>query len=289
MGFDSTLELPYPRLVEGRFASIDALTDEALFDACGVRVAFTLRGGGVSAAPYDSLNLGDHVGDDLDCVARNRELLLSAFGVQHATAINPLQVHGDRIVAVEHMQDAGSAARSAREGADAVAVLCDDVAALLCFADCMPVVAVAPNGCFAVVHAGWRGVENRIAAEALRLLADRTGADPASFNIYLGPHIRSCHFEVAPDLAQRFASSFGEHVVVRDAGGLHVDLARAMRIQLEECGADCRRILDAGICTVCSQDRFFSYRGSGGTCGRHAAFAVRPSGAGSRPVSIQER
>lgn len=57
-GLEATLDLPLPRLVEGRFSNLTAFTDEALFEACGVRIAFTERSGGVSVPPYDSLNLG---------------------------------------------------------------------------------------------------------------------------------------------------------------------------------------------------------------------------------------
>ncbi len=277
MGYAPTLELPYPRLVEGRFASIDALTDEDLLAACGVRIAFTERTGGLSAPPYDCLNVGDHVQDEPELVAGNRARLLSAFDACGASVVNPLQVHGDRIVEVSSEEDADRAIAIAREGADSVVVSCDGVAALLCFADCMPVIVVSPDGSFAVVHAGWRGVCNRIAVHSVESLARLSGVDPAAFNVYIGPYIRSCHFRVDGDLPERFAALFGDSTVIEDSEGVRVDLGHAMRVQLGEAGIDSRRIADAGFCTVCSQERFFSYRGSGGTCGRHGAFAVRSS------------
>ncbi len=280
MGFASTLELPYPRLVEGRFASIDALTDEDLFSATGVRIAFTERMGGVSLSPYDSLNLGDHVDDDPQSVSRNRGLLLEAFGAQGADMVNPLQVHGDVVVSIGSRDSFARAREEAREGADSIVVGCDDVAALLCFADCMPVIIVSPDGSFAVVHAGWRGVANRIAVRSAEHLSRLSGHAPSSFNVYMGPFIHACHFQVSDDLADSFATAFGRHVVSASDDGSSVDLGEAMRVQLHAAGIQPSRIADAGVCTVCDQDRFFSYRGSGGVCGRHGAFAVRVSGAG---------
>ena len=135
---------------------------------CGVTLAFTERTGGVSAAPYASLNLGDACGDRAEDVAANRRRALDAIGAGACAErlVNPRQVHGDEVVVVREGTDAAVAAarRQAREGADAVVCLATDVPVLLCYADCVPVVLVAPGG-FAVVHSGWRGTDARIAAK----------------------------------------------------------------------------------------------------------------------------
>ena len=104
---ETTLELPLPHLSRGRFASIGALTDEALFDRTGIRIAFTERIGGVSEGPFASLNLGDHVNDDAACVARNRAIVAEAFDVGPDSLVVPHQVHGGAIVRV-----AGSSAEA---------------------------------------------------------------------------------------------------------------------------------------------------------------------------------
>ena len=80
-GLEATLDLPLPRLVEGRFSNLTAFTDEALFEACGVRIAFTERSGGVSEPPYDSLNLGLHVNDNPESVRENRRRVLSLIHI----------------------------------------------------------------------------------------------------------------------------------------------------------------------------------------------------------------
>ena len=157
-GLEATLDLPLPRLVEGRFSNLTAFTDEALFEACGVRIAFIERLGGVSEPPYDSLNLGLHVNDNPESVRENRRRVCEAFGIDPTRLIVPNQVHGADVAVCENAGDIAETREFAAEGSDAVAVGCDDVAALLCFADCAPVIIVAPSGKFAVAHCGWRGV-----------------------------------------------------------------------------------------------------------------------------------
>ena len=269
------------------------LTDDALFEACGTRIAFTTRLGGVSKPPYDSLNLGAHVGDDADAVAANRARVLEALGAADAALIVPDQVHQTQVITISQADDAALARVRARaaEGTDALVVQPLHVAALLNFADCMPVIMVAPSGRFAIAHAGWRGAVAGIVGKAFRQLVrvecaavapqcseDALRAIAASCNVYIGPHIQAECFETGEDVAQRFRDEFGD-AVAPDAR--HVDLSAAARVDLERAGCDLERVFDVGICTVCSNDRYFSYRAAGGTCGRHGALGVRLRGEGA--------
>lgn len=275
MQLEATLELPHPRLVEGCFANVTAFTDDALYAATGVRIAFLERFGGTSAEPFDSLNVSPFLDDDEADVASNIQTVLDAFDVSDAALIQPRQIHEDGVVVCAAQADAPEAARKAREGADAVVVSCNRVAALLCFADCVPVILVSPKGSFSVVHAGWRGVMNGISMKALNELCKLDGVDAHEVNVYIGPHIRACHFEVSADLAERFAAAYGPSCLV-DA--CHVSLSRALRAGLQAQGANPSRIVDVDICTVCEADadrRFYSYRATQGVCGRHGAFAIR--------------
>ena len=267
-------DLPMPRLSECERGGIALITDDNLFESTGVRMAFTERVGGVSARPYASLNLATHVEDDCDAVTRNREILLAALGAQQAALVVPNQVHGTELVSIASADAAcvAQAEQLAAEGADGVLVSCENVAALLCFADCMPVVVVAPGGRFTVVHAGWRGVYARIAVKAVAALCELAGCEPSQCNVYLGPYIHAKCFEVGEDLERKFAAEFGQGCI---AAPRHVDLGWAMRESLLEAGVDPLRIADADACTVCNNERFFSYRAEGGVCGRHGAIAVR--------------
>lgn len=271
----ATLDMPFPRLSEGRFSSYAALTDDALYEKTGVRIAFTQRTGGVSEPPFDSFNLGGHVGDDPACVSRNRDILLEGIGAPDAFVIQPNQVHGDRVVVCERRQDVETCSARAREGADGVVVRASDVAAILCFADCVPIIAVSPAGSFAVVHAGWRGVVAHIAEKAVDMLCAADGVDASAVNVYIGAHIEACCFEVGENVAARFANEFGACALARPR---HVDMTAALVAGLASHGVDTRRIACAHVCTMCdSAGRYYSYRRSAGVCGRHAAAAVRVS------------
>ena len=139
---------------------------------------------------------------------------------------------------------------------------------------------VSPTGRFAVVHAGWRGVDNLISVASVRWMAASdaayTGEDPykmlAHYNVYLGPHIHAECFETGPDVHARFVEQFGQECAY-DA--THIDLSAALRMQLVDVGIDPLRICDMNRCTVCNNTEFFSYRAQGGTAGRHGAFAYR--------------
>lgn len=272
--------LPYPRMDAQDCASIRILTDETLFAKFGVRIAFTSKKGGVSKPPFEALNLASHVGDDLDAVLENRRILLEALGLPHVSLLNPNQVHGTEIVRVEaaDRESLGRAASAIAAGADGIVVECADVAALLCFADCLPVIVVSPSGRFAVAHAGWRGAVAGIAGKAVALLAEADAADavaeyvPSQYNAYIGPYIHSECFETGADVAQRFSEAFGNEAL-RDSR--HVDLGRAVAIDLVRAGVDEQRIADAGMCTRCHPDEYYSYRATGGLCGRHGAFCVK--------------
>ena len=279
-----TPHLPLPSLSARRFGArrIPALTDEALFEQTGVRIAFTEREGGASKGAFSSFNLGSHVGDNLNCVVENRLRLLEALDASNAQLIVPNQVHGDRVVLVDDADPAcvDAARRQAEEGADALVVSVQGIAALLCFADCVPVIVVSPTSRFAVVHAGWRGVVSAVAVKAVRELAaaDEAGLGPsaaAAYNVYVGPHIHAECFETGEDVRALFADRFGEACAPDQR---HVDLSAALTASFVEAGIDRRRIEDAGICTACEPARYYSYRALGGVCGRHGAFACRKAG-----------
>ncbi len=273
----TTLALPVPELTKGRFASLDAYTDEMLFLATGVRIAFTTRQGGFSQGCYGSLNLGHHVEDDLDTVLRNRRIVQGSFGCAEAPLIVPNQVHGSNLVSVRSIGETERAQQLAGEGADGVLVEAPGVATMLCFADCVPVIMVSATGRFAVVHAGWRGVDNLISVKTAQALVQADARELgkgfiSQLNVYIGPHIGPECFETGEDVHSRFRRQFGEACVFDPT---HIDLAAALRVQLQGIGIGADSICDLGKCTVCCNDEFFSYRAQGGVCGRHGAFAYR--------------
>ena len=270
------MTLPLPQLDAlplGAHRALWVLSDERLFAQTGVRIAFTNREGGVSVGPYASLNCGAYVEDDPHAVARNRQIVLDALGASEVPLIVPNQVHGTNVVYVSQGNDE-EAQREAAEGADALVVTASEVAALFLFADCLPLIVVAPSGAFAVGHAGWRGAVAHIASKTAFELAARTGEDAAQFNAYIGPHIRSECFEAGAEVVERFVTEFNASVV---EGERHVSLARAVACDLVAAGLLLERIADCGMCTKCNSDLYFSYRATQGRCGRHSAVVVRSS------------
>lgn len=270
------LELPFPHLSEGRFASVHAYTDEGLFATHGIRIAFTERTGGVSEGPYYSLNIG-RVSDEPKRIAENQKILLNAFRLEYETCLRPSQVHGDEVYVVETQADYEEVQSRIEKGVDALIIEPARVAALLGFADCVPVILVSPSGTFAVVHAGWRGVVAGIVPKAfLKLRESDRGKGFAfsshDYNVYIGPYIHAECFEVGEEVRLAFSETFGPDCLVDDS---HVDLGKALRLSLEEEGVEPSRIGDIDICTVCENDRFYSHRAQDGVCGRHGVFAIR--------------
>lgn len=255
-------------------------TDPAL-DREGLVFGFTERLGGVSAGPYSALNLASHVGDDPSCVNENRDRLLDALGLAtlRDRLVIPEQVHGERIelVGPGHC-GAGAFAGTGRpplSGTDAVVIAQPGIPVLLCFADCVPIILVAPGPACAVVHAGWRGALGSLPGKSAVRLADIAACSPAQIHAYVGPHIRACHYEVGEDVLSQFCNSFGT-LARASSGGL--DLEHVVSASLRLAGVDQCNITSLGTCTAETTDRFFSYRAEGGLTGRHSAFAcITPS------------
>lgn len=240
----------------------------------GVTLAFTERTGGLSRQPYGSLNLGDACGDDAATVAANRRLLLLALGAEELEErlVNPRQVHGSDVLVISDGSDSSvaEARELAREGVDAIVCTAKDVPVLLCYADCVPVVLVAPGG-FAVIHSGWRGTIARISGKALDKLVEAVGCDASEVLCYVGPHISAADYEVSATLAERFVGEFGRDVASADN---HLDLGLAVRQTLVDAGLRAEAICDECPSTASATSRFFSYRAEGGTCGRIGAIAL---------------
>lgn len=240
----------------------------------GVSLAFTERHGGVSTGDFSSLNLGDACGDDPAAVAENRLRALAALGAEGLSGrlVNPRQVHGDHVVVVTSSEAAelASVRNEAGEGADAVVCTAAGVPVLLCYADCVPVVLVAEGG-FAVIHSGWRGTVARISAKALATLATETGHAPQEVRAYVGPHIAGEDYEVSAGLMGRFVDEFGP---AAQAGERLLDLEACIVQTLVEEGVPADMIAGTHASTSRETGRFFSYRATGGSCGRHGALVV---------------
>jgi len=231
---------------------------------------FTTRTGGSSAAPFDSLNLGDRVEDAPGAVAENWRRLELATGLGFARV---RQVHGPRVIT-------GMEPSAPCEEADGVVSPSVGVAACVAVADCVPILlARADRTAVAALHAGWRGTLERIAAEGVRALSGETAADPPL--AVIGPSIGPCCYEVAPELAARFEAVFGPRVVQPGPIGPHLDLWYANERALRDAGV--ARVANLRRCTACEPRLFFSHRRDGGRTGRMVAFIAPPPISAGRP------
>jgi hypothetical protein len=246
--------------------------------ACGARAAFSTRSGGVSAAPFDALNLGLHVGDDDAAVLENRRRLWSALELDPAAPVGARQVHGAR-VAVAAAADRGRGARShsaALADADGLVTAERGLPLFALAADCALLALAAPNasGC-AVLHAGWRGLLAGVVEEGVRLLCAASSAAPRELRAFAGPLLGEECFEVREDFAAALAAAWGAaeagRLVAREAAGrMRFRAEAALRARLDGAGLLPENVELAGRCTACRPEEFFSHRSSGGRAGRMA-------------------
>jgi YfiH family protein len=240
------------------------------------RHGFTTRAGGVSVAPYDSLNLGGKWGDVPERVAENRRRLARAAGAPLFVAT---QVHG---AAIARVRPGDAPADLAGVKADGLCSDRPDVALGIFVADCIPALVADPRtGAFAAVHAGWRGTVAGVLPAAVRALQEHFGARPADLRVALGPAIGACCFEVGPEVIAAFeaelpgARAAGVVVEGGDGGKPSIDLKRANRVLLERAGV-APEAIDAGDeCTSSDRGRFYSYRRDRGETGQHLGFISR--------------
>jgi YfiH family protein len=228
----------------------------------GGRVLFTTRRGGVSAGPFESLNLGRLTDDDGANVDANRERLAAAVGLPRERFMYGRQVHG---ASVRRATEPPGAERPAVEE-DGQATALDDAAALVFVADCLPVM-LAADGAVAALHCGRRGLAAGIVAEGVAALREVGGRGPIAAAI--GPGARGCCYEVSEDVHAEFAGVPGAR-----AGERNLDLPAIARHRLAEAGVE--TVHDPGLCTICAGDElFFSHRRDMGVTGRQAGVAWR--------------
>ena len=229
-----------------------------------VKALQTTRNGGFSAAPYASLNLGDHVGDNPLAVSRNR-MLLSTLLPSEPVWLK--QVHGTTVVdaAQTSCWPEADACVSSRAGAVCVVMT----------ADCLPVLLCDEQGSVVgAAHAGWRGLCDGVIEQTVRAM----NAPPQTLMAWLGPAIGPQAFEVGEEVRAAFIAAQQEAAmafvprtadVANTSGKWHADIYQLAHLRLNALGIT--RIYGGGLCTHTDSARFFSYRRDGAT-GRMGTF-----------------
>lgn len=235
----------------------------------GVRALFTTRLGGVSVAPFDSFNLGDHVRDEPLAVAANRERLAGLTSPARPVFLQ--QVHGTQVVQLTPDTADGTVA-------DACLASVPGVAATIMVADCLPVLFAHASGtAVAAAHAGWRGLVHGVLEAAALALRDAAGE--GDIMAWLGPCIGPKAFEVGAEVCEAFVSADHEaaaHFWPLGEGKFLADLPALARLRLRAVGITHVHGNDSSQpwCTVTQPSHFFSHRRDAvdlGSTGRMAA------------------
>ena len=236
-----------------------------------IHAVFTRRGG-VSPAPWDSLNLGWTVGDDEARVEENYHRVAAAIGAKRAALTTTWQVHGNRILLADAKHRGGSLGK-----ADGLITNTPGIPLLQRYADCTPILLYDPEHRAAgIAHAGWQGVVNRTAEAAVRAMQQTFGSDPARMVGAVGPAIGPCCYEVGPEVAAAIRGSQQDpDDLLRPSqrpGHAYLDLWQANARQLQDAGVGSVEV--AELCTACHTDIFFSHRGDKGKSGRFGAVVM---------------
>jgi YfiH family protein len=223
-----------------------------------VRALQTTRQGGSSTAPYDSLNLGDHVGDAPLTVARNRMLLNNLLPSEPVWLE---QVHGTLVVNADMA--------SCRPQADACIARHRAAVCVVMTADCLPVLLCDTRGSVVgAAHAGWKG----LAAGVIEATVRKMDVAPQELMAWLGPAISQDAFEVGDEVRTAFIAAQPQSAaafVPGQNGKWFADIHALARLRLNALGIT--RIYGGNYCTYRERERFFSYRRDGAT-GRMGTF-----------------
>ena len=244
-------------------------------DGITVPHGFTTRLGGVSTGTQSRLNLAVGRGDSLENVEENLRRLGRAVGFDPEKLVMTLQIHSDIVRVVTEKDHIGLCHRDYPK-CDALVTNTPGVALLVFTADCTPLLFFDPaTGAVGAAHAGWRGTAQAIGAKVVHAMAENFGAKPENIRAAIGPNIGMCHFETDHDVPEAMRAAFGPEVdayIEKRGEKYHLDLKQINAMVLRRCGVEHIDISDD--CTVCSCDRFWSHRATGGERGSQGAVIV---------------
>ncbi|ANE04399.1 peptidoglycan editing factor PgeF [Corynebacterium crudilactis] len=233
-----------------------------------VRKVFTTRAGGVSQSPYESFNLGDHVGDNPESVAANRARLASIIGLASHDVVYMEQIHSNTVTVI----DAAPADGQAVEATDALITTQRGLALAVLVADCVPVLlSDAEAGVIAAVHAGRMGARNGIVAKTIEKMVE-LGAVPNRIHALMGAAASGARYEVPEAMARDVEAKLPGSIARTTKGSTGLDIRAGLLRQMLSLGV---QMIDSDPrCTIEDED-LFSYRREG-TTGRQAGVVWLP-------------
>lgn len=245
------------------FYTLDSFHNPTTFQQFSHLVAAeSTRRGGVSSAPFSSLNLGINTNDDSKNVLENRRIFFEKLGISEAQFASSYQVHGDKVQVVT---EAGRT-----EGYDALITNQSNVFVGVTVADCTPILIYdARNQAVGAVHAGWRGTVAEIVLKTLQTMQQSYGTQPTDCYAYVGTCIDECSFKVGEEVAEQFSDEFKRFDAI--LGKYLIDLKRANAAQLAAFGIPVSQIEISPFSTITHNEDYFSYRLEKGQTGRMLA------------------
>ncbi|WP_040724776.1 peptidoglycan editing factor PgeF [Thiomicrorhabdus sp. Kp2] len=229
-----------------------------------IKAFCTTRKGGESKRPFDSFNLATHVEDDLNTVLQNRQLLQEVAHLP-STPIWLNQQHTDRAISL-----VADSEFTQPPIADASWAQTPDVVCVVMTADCLPILITDMDGtCVAAIHAGWKGLADRIVSKTIKDLP----VEPEKLMAWVGPAISQQHFEVGQDVFDAFIAKDMKHKayfeIKEQAENKYLaDLPGLVTSELNALGVN--DVYQSGLCSYDDEEHFYSYRRDGKT-GRMAS------------------
>lgn len=242
-------------------------------DRIGVKHGFTTRYGGVSTGIYSSLNVGENRGDDPACVRENYARVGKILGVGPDDFATTRQIH-EATVRVVDDGDRRKVFDPVPYDADGLVTNVKGLPMMIYIADCIPVLLCdAQNEVIGAVHCGWRSSVADILKNAVDAMV-RLGAKPESIGAAIGPGIGWDHFEVGPEVveaAERYVGDISDLVRNSENGKYMLDLKRVNARRLVQLGLKEEHIDISQECTMCSPEKYWSHRVTGGQRGSQCA------------------
>ena len=248
----------------------------------GIVAGVTSRAGGSSSIPYESMNLGLHVGDNSADVLVNRDRLASAIAMVPERFVYAQQVHGNMAKRVGKREAGRGAFSFADAIADADGLVTSDagVVLLTLAADCVPVLfAGIESKVVGTAHAGWRGATSGVISSTVTMMYDM-GVSAKELYVAIGPAIRGCCYEVDEPVVAAVRTAYrrfapGREPALRQSPRSNdrymLDIPTLIRDELHALDVHTDHIQDMGVCTHCDP-HYFSYRRENGQTGRQGAF-----------------
>lgn len=265
-------------MIEKKTGPLTVLCFENLSHYQGIRHFVSTRTGGFSDPPFDSLNLGFHVGDDPEHVLKNRKRLAATIGIPLDHATIGRQIHSGNVTIIsEESRGKGCAHHNgAINATDAMVTAVPDICVMILVADCVPMLFLDPvRRVIGVAHAGWNGTLQCVAQNTVRVMEKAFGSSPQDIVVGMGPSIGPCCYEVGPEVISRIQSTFHttkEYIVNESKDGKgYFDLWKANLKQLLHAGVEGNNIEMAQRCTCHNPELFFSHRHQKGDTGRFGA------------------